>query len=48
MTDVSIYLVAPIYKGPPLIQMWLLQLIEEIMKALFLHQSHVRFPSLWI
>ena len=28
MTDVSIYMVAPIYKGPPLIQIWLLQLIE--------------------
>lgn len=41
MTDVSIYLVAPIYKGPPLIQIWLLQLIEEIVKALLLQGRHL-------
>lgn len=36
MRDASIYMVTPIYKGLPLIQIWLLQLFEEIMKALLL------------
>ena len=41
MTNVSIYMVTPIYKGLPLIQIWLLQLIEEMKKALLLQGRHL-------
>ena len=41
MTNVSIYMVTLIYKGLPLIQIWLLQLIEEMKKALLLQGRHL-------
>lgn len=41
MTNVSIYMVTLIYKGLPLIQIWLLRLIEEMMKALLLRGRHL-------
>ena len=41
MTNVSIYMVTPIYKGLPLIQIWLLQLIEEMKKALLSQGRHL-------